>query len=165
MRARREPGQVVTLVVAVLFVLAGVLNIGSGVLDNLVHIGFGMAGFACSRGPRGAHAYLIGGGVAYFLLWQFGTVIDPTLVPFHTTSVGVHLALVASMIGLAVLCGHRRGHEQTPPVQAEPEVSYVLPATDFARTRPTRNRPPGRGDRRRRMAAGGRPPAGLACRI
>jgi hypothetical protein len=158
---RREPGQVVTLVVAVLFVLAAALDVGPGLMDNLVHLGFGLVGFALSRGPRAAHAYLISGGVAYFLLWQFGTVIDPALVPFHTTNAVIHLSLVASMIGLAVLSGGDR----TPEPVAEPEFEYLRDTPDVVRPRQARNRPPGRGDRRTsRMAAAGRPPGGVACR-
>lgn len=163
-QARREPGQVVTLVVAVLFLVAGVLDVGPGLLDNLVHLGFGAVGLGCSRGPRGAHAFLIGGGVAYFLFWQFGTVIDPTLVPFHSDSVGVHLSLVASMIGLAVISGGR----SVPAAIAQPDVAhFIRDVPAFVRPRKTRNRPPGRDDSRTspRMAAAGRPPAGLACRV
>ncbi len=166
-QARREPGQVVTLVVAALFLLAGILDVGPGLLDNLVHLGFGVAGLACSRTARGAHAFLIGGGVAYFLFWQFGAVINPALVPFHNADVAVHLALVASMIGLAVLSGSHRVGEAV----GELPVAEYLPAAPtayFRRQRPAPNRPPGRHDRLRtppRTAAAGRPPAGLACRV
>jgi hypothetical protein len=162
-RARREPGQFVAVVVAALFVMAGVLDVAPGLLDNLVHLGFGAAGLALSRGPRGARAFLIFGGVAYFILWQYGSVIDPSLVPFHTSNMGVHLSLVASMIGLAVLSGGRA----TAPAVVGAEVEYVPDApAEFVRTRPSRNRPPGRDDRRTapRMAAAGRPPTVLACR-
>jgi hypothetical protein len=159
-QARREPGQVVTLVVAGLFVLAAALDVGPGMVDNLMHLTFGLTGFAFSRGPRAARAFLIGGGVTYFLLWQFGAVVDPGLIPFHTANVGVHLSLVASMIVLAVLSG---GGAEAPAVAREAE--YVRDVYDFARPRPSRNRPPSRGDRRTpRMAAAGRPPAGFACR-
>jgi hypothetical protein len=139
----------VTLVLAGLFVLAAVLDTAPGTLDNAVHLSFGLTGFALSRSPRAARAFLIGGAVSYIVFWQFGTVVDPTLVPFHITDATVHLALVASMIGLAVLSGGDR----TAAVEVEyeyvvPEVAYVAPV------RQTRNRPPGRDDRRTtRLAA------------
>lgn len=163
-RTRHEPGQVATLVVATLFVLAAVLDVGAGVLDNVVHLGFGLAGFALSRDRRGAQTYLIGGGVVYFLLWQFGSVVDATLVPFHTAHVGVHLSLVASMIGIAVLSGGG-GHDEAP-ASVTPEVVYLRDEPDYARLRPVRSRPPGREDQRcPRLAAAGRVPAGMLCRI
>ncbi|GAB1516655.1 DUF4383 domain-containing protein [Actinophytocola sp. KF-1] len=160
-RTRQEPGQVATFVVAGLFVLAAVLDAGVGVLDNIVHLAFGLAGFALSRDRRGAQVFLIGGGVAYFLLWQFGAVVDPTLVPFHTANVGVHLSIVASMIGIAVLSG---GAPDEVPARTAPEVVY-RDGVDHGR-RPVRSRPPTRDDQRTpRMAATGRVPAGMLLRV
>ena len=147
--ARREPARVVAVVVAALFMMAAVLDMGPGLLDNLVPLGFGVVGLAMNRGPRGARTFLIAGGVAYFLLWQFGAVIDPSLVPFHTDNVGVHLSLVASMIGLAVLSG---GHA---PATVVPETAFRDVPACFVRRRQALNRPPGRDDRNSapRMAA------------
>lgn len=141
--AGREPGQVVAVVVAALFVVAAVLDLGPGLLDNVVQLGFGVAGVIMSRAPRGARAFLIAGGVAYFLLWQFGTVIDPSLVPFHTGNVGVHLALVASMIGLAVLSG---GGRAPAPALVVPAAAFQEAPARLVRRRQAPNRPPGRVD-------------------
>jgi hypothetical protein len=146
----------VALVVSGLFVVAAVLDGGPGSLDNLVHLGFGLVGFALSRDPAKARGFLITGGVAYFLFWQFGTVLDPSLVPFHTNSAGIHLALVASMIGLAVL-----GRTESAPAVELPEYTY---SGDVARPRPTRNRPPGRDDRRSTRLAAERRPGALVYR-
>jgi hypothetical protein len=149
---RREPAQAVAVVVAALFVAAAVLDLAPGLLDNAVQLGFGVAGVVMSRAPRGARAFLIAGGVVYFLLWQFGTVIDPSLVPFHVGNVGVHLSLVASMIGLAVLSGSR----SSAPVAVAPEAAFHEVPVRFGRRRQAPNRPPGRDDHNRtpRMAAG-----------
>jgi hypothetical protein len=160
--ARREPGQIVSLVLAGLFVLAAVLDTGAGTLDNAVHLAFGLVGFGMSRRPRAARAFLIGGGVAYLLFWQFGTVVDASLVPFHIHDAFVHLSLVASMIGLAVLSGGDRAEDP-----AEFEYVWETPELepDVARPRHTRNRPPGRDDRRStRLAAVGRRPVVLTYR-
>jgi hypothetical protein len=162
-RARNQPGQVATFVVATLFVLAAVFDVGAGLLDNVVHLAFGIAGFSLSRDRRGAQAYLIGGGVVYFLLWQFGAVVDATLVPFHTANVGVHLSIVASMIGIAVLSGDRR---DVVVVRSVPEVAFLREERVLARLRPARNRPRGRDDQRcPRGTATSRVPAGLPSRI
>ena len=165
---RREPAQAVAVVVAALFVAAGVLDMAPGLLDNAVQLGFGIVGLAMSRAPRGARAFLIAGGVAYFLLWQFGTVIDPSLVPFHTGNLVVHLSLVASMIGLAVLSG---GRTAPPVVQVHDEMVqeaafHDVPAR-FGRRRQAPNRPPGRDDHNctPRMAAGYRRLRVLASRV
>ena len=160
---RREPAQAVAVVVAALFVAAAVLDVGPGLLDNVVQLGFGIAGLAMSRAPRGARAFLIAGGVVYFLLWQFGTVIDPSLVPFHTGNVVVHLSLVASMIGLAVLSG---GRVPAPLTAAPQAVFHDVPAR-FGRRRQAPSRPPGRDDHNctPRMPAGYRRLRVLATRV
>ncbi len=51
---RREPAQAVAVVVAALFVAAAVLDVGPGLLDNVVQLGFGIVGLALSRAARGA---------------------------------------------------------------------------------------------------------------
>ena len=161
---RREPGQIVAMVVAALFVVAAVLDLGPGLLDNVVQLAFGAVGMAMSRDPRGARAFLIAGGVAYFLLWQFGTVIDPSLVPIPTTNVVVHLSLVASMIGLAVLSGSRAA----PPLADAPAMAaYQAAPAGFTPRRQAPNRPRGRDDRTTspRMTAAYRRLRVLACRV
>lgn len=143
---QREPGQVVAVVVGGLFVVAGLLGVGPGWLDNLVHLAFGVAGLAAARTPRGARAFLIAGGVAYFLLWQFGGVIDPGLVPFRTDAVAVHLPVVASMIGLAVLSGGRDAPSlaTAPSMPAVPQPVRVEAVSCAVRRRPIPSRPRGR---------------------
>jgi hypothetical protein len=160
---RREPGQVAAMLVAALFVLAGVLDVGPGLMDNLVHLGFGIVGLGLAHGSRGAHAYLIGGGMAYVLLWQFGTVVDPSIVPFNTDDVAVHMLLVVSMIGLAMLTGGRTPVRTDAPVVVEQHV----PPVRYVRLRAVPSRPPGRADRRTppRVAEVRRKLAVLACRI
>jgi hypothetical protein len=151
------------MLVATLFVLAGVLDVGPGLLDNLVHLGFGVAGLALAGSSRGAHGYLIVGGVVYVMLWQFGAAADPSIVPFHTDNVVVHVALVLSMIGMAMLTGGRR--QQTP--QLMHEVEYHVAPTRSVRQRVVPSRPPGRGDRRtpKQTVDVPKPLSILACKI
>lgn len=142
---RPELAQVVAVVVGLLFVVTGVLGVGPGLVDNLVHLGFGVIGLAMSRGARGARVFLIAGGVAYFLLWQFGGVVDQGLVPFRTDEAGIHLPLVASMIGLAVLSGSRAAAPLTAPLRAVAVARET--SAGLVRRRHAPNRPRGRGDR------------------
>src|SRR5262245_64306268 len=130
------------MLVASLFVLAGVLDVGPGLLDNIVHLGFGALGIGLAATARGAHGYLIGGGVVYVLLWQFGSVADPSIVPFHSDNVAVHVSIVLSMIGMAMLSGGRR------PPRVTPDIEYHVAPVRYVRLRKVPSRPPGRADRR-----------------
>ena len=159
---RRESGQLAAMLVAGLFVVAGVLDEGPGLLDNVVHLSFGVAGFGLAATKRGAHAYLIGGGVAYVLLWQFGSVADPSMVPFHSDNVVVHISIVLSMIGMAMLSGG-----QKPVAPGTLEVEYHVAPARYVRLRSVPSRPPGRRDRRTppQTADVPKPLAILGCRI
>lgn len=158
---RRESGQLAAMLVASLFVLAGVLDVGPGMLDNVVHLSFGVVGFGLAATTRGAHAYLIGGAVVYVLLWQFGPVADPGVVPFHSANVVVHVSLVLSMIGMAMLSGGRKRAADTF------DVEYHVAPARYVRLRSVPSRPPGRRDRRTppQTADVPKPLAILGCRV
>ena len=133
--AARHPVQTAALAVAAVFVLVGLLGFvpgitadydelafaghGSGallfgifavsVLHNLVHLLFGVVGFAMARTASGARAYLLGGGVVYAVLWVYGLLVDhgsdANVVPVNTADNWLHLALAVGMIALGVLLG------------------------------------------------------------
>lgn len=152
------------MLVAALFALAGVLDVGPGVLDNVVHLGFGLTGLALASRPRGAHAYLIGGGMVYVLLWQFGTAADPAIVPFQTDNVTVHVSLVLTMIGLAMLTGGRSS-VTTIEHEVDHRIEHHLRPVRRVRLRAVPSRPPGRGDRRTPKPVVEAPkPLAVACR-
>jgi hypothetical protein len=79
------------------------------VLHNIVHLLFGVVGFAMARTAAGARNYLIGGGVVYALLFLYGLVIDhgsdANFVPVNTADNWLHLVLAVAMIALGVLLG------------------------------------------------------------
>jgi hypothetical protein len=131
----RHPVQTTAVVVSAVFVLVGILGFIPGVttnfdqlslaghtsgalllglfavsvLHNLVHLAFGVVGFAMSRTASGARAYLVGGGIVYAVLWIYGLVISfdsaANFVPLNTADNWLHLVLAVGMIGLGVLLG------------------------------------------------------------
>ncbi|MBO3731496.1 DUF4383 domain-containing protein [Glycomyces sp. NEAU-S30] len=126
----RAPVQVVTMVVALVFVLVGVLGFIPGVttdydsltfaghhsdaellgifavsvLHNIVHLLFGIVGFLMARTASGSVTFLIVGGVIYLVLWLYGVLIDldssANFVPVNDADNWLHLALAVGMIGL-----------------------------------------------------------------
>ena len=134
-RATRHPVQTAALAVSAVFVLVGILGFIPGVttnydqlsfaghtsgalllgifavsvLHNIVHLLFGVVGFAMARTAAGARNYLIGGGVVYALLFLYGLVIDhgsdANFVPVNTADNWLHLVLAVAMIALGVLLG------------------------------------------------------------
>lgn len=155
--ARWNRGRLAAEVIAVVFVVAGVLGLVSGsgvggplVAGDAVHLVLGFAGLAAARSARGARAFLISGGVVFFL-WHYGgaVVLTERAAPVTLTTVNdwLNLWLAASMIALACLVGDgpARGRETELPVSwREVRLPAAVPSA-----RPRRARP----------AAGSRPPA------
>jgi hypothetical protein len=158
--ARWNPGRLAVEVIAAVFVVAGVLGLGTGVgapltADGAVHLALGFAGLAAARTARGARTFLIAGGVVYFL-WHYGgaVVLTDGAAPVTLSSVNdwLNLWLAVSMIALACLVGDRRHAEQAEQARgAELSVSWRQVRSPAALPSP---RP-----RQVRAAAGSRPPA------
>lgn len=140
----RSPVQMVTLVVAVVFLLVGVLGFVPGittdysqlqfagheseamllglfqvsVLHNIVHLLFGIIGLAMARTAVAARAFLVGGGVVYLALWIYGLLVDPNaaanFVPLNTADNWLHLLLGLGMLGLGLALGSRGTTAKTP---------------------------------------------------
>ena len=138
----RTRGQTTAMVVAGVFVLVGILGFIPGVttnydqltfaghesaalllgvfavsiLHNLVHLAFGVVGFAMARSQTGARAYLIGGGAVYLVLWLYGLFVDRdsdlNFVPLNNADNWLHLGLGVGMIALGVVFG--RPERATP---------------------------------------------------
>jgi hypothetical protein len=82
--------------------LLGVFHVS--ILHNIVHLLFGIAGFALARTASGAISFLIGGGAVYLVLWLYGLLIDQTsaanFVPVNGADNWLHLLLGVGMLGL-----------------------------------------------------------------
>jgi Domain of unknown function (DUF4383) len=127
-----HPVRLAALVVAVVFLLVGILGFIPGattdydgmtfaghestamllgvfhvsILHNIVHLLFGVVGLAMARSVPGATSFLIGGGAVYLVLWVYGLVIDQdsaaNFVPVNGADNWLHLILGIGMIGLGV---------------------------------------------------------------
>jgi hypothetical protein len=125
--------QTAALAVAAVFVLVGILGFIPGIttnygdmtfaghhseamllgifqvsiLHNIVHLLFGLAGFALARTISGARNYLIGGGAIYLVLWLYGLVVGQdsaaNFVPVNPADDWLHLFLGLGMIALGIL--------------------------------------------------------------
>ena len=130
-----EPTRQAAAVVAVTFVLVGILGFIPGVttnydtmtfaghesgaqllgiftvsiLHNLVHVLFGVVGFVLARTVAGARNFLIGGGVVYLVLWLYGLFIDhgssANFIPIDNADNWLHLVLGVAMVGLGLALG------------------------------------------------------------
>jgi hypothetical protein len=129
--------QTAALAVAAVFVLVGVLGFIPGItsnydalsfaghhseakllgvfqvsiLHNIVHLLFGLAGFALARTVSGARGYLIGGGAVYLVLWLYGLIVGQdsaaNFVPVNPADDWLHLVLGLGMIGLGLALSPR----------------------------------------------------------
>ncbi|MBM7775549.1 hypothetical protein JOD54_005753 [Actinokineospora baliensis] len=93
---------------------SGALLLGAfavSVLHNLVHLAFGVAGFAMARRDGGAREYLLVGGLVYLALWAYGMLIDhdsaANFVPVNNADNWLHLGLGAAMVLLGMIFGVR----------------------------------------------------------
>ncbi|MDQ4007217.1 MAG: DUF4383 domain-containing protein [Actinomycetota bacterium] len=131
----RTPSQLVAIATGAVFLLVGVLGFVPGIttsydsllfagheseaqllglfqvsiLHNLVHLLFGLAGFAMARTAPGARAFLVGGGGVYLVLWVYGLFIThdsaANFVPLDTADNWLHLVLGVAMTGSGLALG------------------------------------------------------------
>jgi hypothetical protein len=89
--------------------LLGVFQVS--ILHNIVHLLFGLAGFALARTVSGARLYLIGGGAIYLVLWLYGLLVGQdsaaNFIPVNTADDWLHLILGLGMIALGLITTRR----------------------------------------------------------
>ncbi|MDN0198438.1 DUF4383 domain-containing protein [Streptomyces sp. S.PNR 29] len=146
----RTPVQQAAQVVGLVFLLVGVLGFIPGIttdygdmdfashdsgaellgifqvsiLHNIVHLLFGIAGLALSRGYASARAFLIGGGAIYLVLWLYGLIVEQTtdanFVPLNTADDWLHFVLGVGMIALGLALTRGRRSDPHGPTRAGP---------------------------------------------
>ncbi|WP_408006568.1 DUF4383 domain-containing protein [Saccharopolyspora karakumensis] len=95
--------------------LLGVFHVS--ILHNVVHLLFGVLGFALARTAGGAISFLVGGGAVYLLLWIYGLIVDmdsaANFVPLNTADNWLHLFLGLGMIALGALMWQAGGRHRS----------------------------------------------------
>ena len=79
----------------------------TSILDNLLYLLFGVVGIVLSRTRRSARAFLVGGGLAYLVVFLYGLVISHTsganFLPVNNADDVLHAALGGSMLVFGLL--------------------------------------------------------------
>jgi hypothetical protein len=126
MGGSRTQAQTLAMLVAVTFVLVGVLGFIPGItthygdmsfagedsgakllgifqvsiLHNLVHLLFGVVGWYLAKTWSGARTYLLVGGVIYLALWILGIANGADWIPANSADNWLHLVLGVGLLGL-----------------------------------------------------------------
>jgi len=90
--------------------LLGIFQVS--ILQNLVHLLFGVAGLGTARSWAAARTFLVGGGAFYLALWLLGLVNGGDWIPVNTADNWLHFALGSGMIGLGLVTA--RAFDQAP---------------------------------------------------
>jgi hypothetical protein len=102
---REFTGRLAVAAIAAVFVLAGVLGLAAGSGSGVVHLVFGVVGFAVVGSARGTRRFLIGGGVLY-VLWHLVISTETTSLSLSAND-WLNLWFAGSMIALACLLEDR----------------------------------------------------------
>ena len=83
--------------------------IGVNILENIVHLLYGIAGLALAATYAGSRAYFIGGGLIYLVVFLYGLIIDKdssaNILGLNDASDWLHLLLGVVMIAIGVVLG------------------------------------------------------------
>jgi len=83
----------------------------TSILQNIIHLLFGLAGIAMARSWEGARTFLIGGGVIYLVLFVYGLFAhgntSANFVPVNSADNVLHVALGVGMLALGFALGRQ----------------------------------------------------------
>jgi hypothetical protein len=137
----RTQAQTLAMLVAVTFLLVGILGFIPGItthygdlkfagddsgakllgvfqvsiLHNIVHLLFGLVGWYLAKTWSGARVYLLGGGVVYLGLWLLGALNGADWIPANAADDWLHIVLGVGLLSLGFVS--TRG-ETTPRATA-----------------------------------------------
>jgi hypothetical protein len=101
----------------------------TSILQNLLHLLFGVAGLALARTRESARAYLIGGGAVYVVIFLYGLATSAhsgaNFVPLNGNDDILHLTLGISMLVVGLL------PERVPGASAETIAGFLASAAIF----------------------------------
>jgi hypothetical protein len=87
--------------------LFGVFEVS--ILHNLLHLALGVAGLWLARTLAGARLYLVGGGLAYLVLWLYGLIVDrnerANFIPVDSADNWLHFAVGLAMVAGGIVTG------------------------------------------------------------
>lgn len=85
--------------------LLGIIQ--TSVLQNVIHLLYGLAGISMSRLPSTSLLYLRAGGILAAVVWIFGLFVDQhsmaNFLPLNTVDTWLYFVLAVGMIGLSLL--------------------------------------------------------------
>ncbi len=85
--------------------------IGINILENVVHLLYGVAGLAAMSSWAASKNYFVWGGAIYLALWLYGLIIDESssanFIGLNNASHWLHFVLGVAMIGVGILLSRR----------------------------------------------------------
>jgi hypothetical protein len=101
----------------------------TSILQNLLHLLFGVAGLTLARTRAGARAYLVGGGAVYVVIFLYGLATSAhssaNFIPLNSNDDILHLVLGISMLVVGLL------PERVPGASAETIAGFLAAAAIF----------------------------------
>ncbi len=80
-------------------------------LENVAHLGFGVAGIALARTAKSAWLYFIVGGLIYLVLAVYGFAIDvhgdANILGVNEAGNWLHAVIFVTMMGIGVVLGRQ----------------------------------------------------------